>query len=47
MKDMYFHVHTHILYCHKQIRKKQKNLVAFKNVAISEVEFVIEFRLLQ
>ena len=24
MKDMYFHVHTHILCCNKQIRKKEK-----------------------
>ena len=33
MKNMYFHVHIHILYCRRQIRKK--DLAAFKNIAIS------------
>ena len=47
MKNMYFHVHTYILYCRKQIREKKKDLVAFENMEISGVEFTIEFKLLQ
>ena len=38
MKDMYFHVHTHILYCHKQIRKKEKRFGSIRKYVIFKLK---------